>query len=110
MLLDIRDLPAGLIGLVLSLMNTRRARTTVWAHGLVPAHSDPSAGVAPAVEDYDYDGNYDYDANPKAGSTNSTRYRFFCTKEARFRSRSLFVRDTERGHCASFVLACHRAA
>ena len=52
--------------------------TTVWAHGLVPSHSDPSAGGASPVEDYDYDGNYDYDANPKTGSsTNSTRYAFF---------------------------------
>ncbi|XP_046446105.1 inactive tyrosine-protein kinase transmembrane receptor ROR1-like isoform X5 [Daphnia pulex] len=46
----------------------------VWAHGLVPGHSDSSAGGAPAVEDYDYDGSYDYDGNPKtSASANSTR-------------------------------------
>ena len=49
--------------------------TTVWAHGLVPGHSDSSAGGAPAVEDYDYEGSYDYDGNPKtSASANSTRY------------------------------------
>jgi hypothetical protein len=47
----------------------------VWAHGLVPGHSDSSAGGAPAVEDYDYEGSYDYDGNPKtSASANSTRY------------------------------------
>lgn len=64
---------------MLSLMNTR----AVWAHGLVPGHSDPSsqsssAAAVPAVEDYDYDGSYDYDGagHPLAGKTggNSTRY------------------------------------
>ena len=56
---------------------------TVWAHGLVPGHSDSSsasAGGAPAVEDYDYEGSYDYDGNPKTGaSANSTRYVLFCS-------------------------------
>lgn len=51
------------------------ATQTVWAQGLVPGHSDSSAGGAPAVEDYDYEASYDYDGNPKtSATTNSTRY------------------------------------
>ena len=38
--------------------------TTVWAHGLVPTHSE---AVQP-VDEYDYDA-YDYDGNPKTTST-----------------------------------------
>ena len=61
---------------------------TVWAHGLVPSHSDSAAaaaaaaGGAPPVEDYDYEAGYDYDGNPKTGtSTNSTRY---CSSSSSF--------------------------
>lgn len=64
---------------LLSLMNTHTHTHTralpVWAHGLVPGHSDSAAGGAPAVEDYDYEGSYDYDGSSKTGaSANSTRY------------------------------------
>lgn len=64
-----------LLLLLLSLMNTHILCIPVWAQGLVPGHSDSTAGGAPAVEDYDYESNYDYDGNPKTGaSANSTRY------------------------------------
>lgn len=58
-------------------------RCAVWAHGLVPGHSDSAAaavgaGGAPPVEDYDYEAGYDYDGNPKTGvSANSTAR--YCT-------------------------------